>query len=43
MAKQPNSKPQGRPTNNPGDVEIHSNNTLPKYQTPPPPPPKKSE
>lgn len=43
MSKKPTSKPQGKPTNNPGGTNINLGNSMPRYQTPPPPPPTKEK
>jgi hypothetical protein len=40
MAKQSN-KPQGKPTNNPGNSAPKVKGQVPTMRTPPPPPPKK--
>ena len=41
MARESNSRPQGRPLNNPGHNPKPKGNSMPRYQKPPPPPPSK--
>ena len=44
MSKETNSRPQGRPKNNPGGNSPKPKaNSMPRYQAPPPPPPKKKD